>query len=67
MVFENANLECKMVIRTLKKIPAPKDEWIRNAADIGFHVYDTWIGKTIFKNFKKNLNVDVLTVVNQVI
>ena len=57
MAFENANLEFKRVIRTLKDISAPKDEWIRNIADIGFHIYDTWRGKMIFKNFKKNQKV----------
>ena len=35
LAFENANSECKRVIRPLKARSAPIDEWIRNIADIG--------------------------------
>jgi len=54
LAFKNTNPECKGVIRPLKARSAPIDEWIRNTADIGSHVYDaTLIGEEISKTIKK--------------
>ena len=39
LAFENANLECKMVIRPLKARPAPIGEWIGITSDSGSHIY----------------------------
>lgn len=38
LVIENANLECKRVIRPLKARWAPIEEWIRNTTDIEPHI-----------------------------
>ena len=40
LAFENSNLECKRVIRALKTRSAPIEEWIKDTADLGSHVYD---------------------------
>ena len=58
LVFENANSECKRMMRPLKARSAPIDEWIRTMAGIGSHVYDAiQIAEIILKRFKKNQNV----------
>ena len=56
LIQKNANPGCKLAIRHLKA-RVPVDEWIRYTVYIGSHVYDTWIGEVISKNFKKNQKV----------
>ena len=51
LAFENANLECKRVIRTLKAKLSPIDKWIRNTADTGSHVNDAALIERIFYKF----------------
>ena len=56
--FENANSECKRVMRPLNARSAQIHEWIRNTADMASHVHDaTLTEEVISKSFKKNQNV----------
>ena len=51
LVFENANVKCKRVIRPFKACEAPIDEWIREIADIGSQEYNAnIIGQIIARN-----------------
>ena len=43
LAFENANAECKEVIRPLRARSASIDEWIRYTADVGSHSPDMTI------------------------
>ena len=58
LALENANVECKRIIRPLRTRSAPKEEWIRHIIDIAPHTsnVDTWIGALLSKNIKKNIN-----------
>jgi hypothetical protein len=41
LAFENANSESKRATRRLEARSAPTEEWIRNMADIGPHIYNS--------------------------
>lgn len=51
LVFENANLQCKIVISPLKETSAIIDEWIRNPSDIGSNSYDATLVDVISQRF----------------
>lgn len=56
MTFENANSECKGVVRYLKAILEQIEEWFRHRTDIGSHVHGANFKEAISKGIKKNLN-----------
>ena len=53
LAFENDNSEYKRVIRSLKERSAPIDEWIRDTADIGSHIFERDHKTSILTNFYK--------------
>ena len=69
LAFETVNLECKRVIRALKTRSAPIEEWIKDTADLGSHVYDAnIIGEVISKSHLRSIKMsDSLIVVNKII
>ena len=53
LAFENANAECKEVIRPLRARSASIDEWIRYTADVGSRLPDmTVIGEAATRHLK---------------
>ena len=53
LAFENANLQCKLMITPLKARSALIEEWIRDTTNTGSHLYDAnWIGEVTSKNLK---------------
>lgn len=57
LAFKNPNSECKRVIRPFKARSARIDEWIKDPASVGSHVYSANLtGEVISKNLKKNQN-----------
>lgn len=56
LTFENANSECKGVVRYLKAILEQIEEWFRHRTDIGSHVHGANFKEAISKRIKKNLN-----------
>ena len=53
IVSEDANAECKEVIRPLRARSASIDEWIRYTADVGSHSPDmTVVGKAATRHLE---------------
>ena len=67
LTFENDNLECKNLIRSLKERSVPIEGWIRDASDVPSHVYGANWKEILSKCIKKNQDVDGVIVVSMVI
>ena len=67
LTFENANLECKNLIRSVKERSVPIEGWIRDTSHVSSHVYGANWKEILSKCIKKNQDVDGFTVVSMVI
>ena len=59
MAYENANVECKMILKRLKIRSAPMDEWILHKMNVETVDYDTEAreGKAISNDKRRHQNV----------
>ena len=55
LAFENANIEFKKIIGTLRSRSAPIDKWIQNTMNVETFGYndDSWVGELISKAMRR--------------
>ena len=57
MAFENANTQCKRILRPLKARSAPIEDWIRETINVDLYDNDNLIGEFISRGTRTSPNV----------